>query len=474
VALPRVLRTATFRLALLYAVLFGISAVVLFTTLYWSMTGYATQQIRVAIKAEVASLVDNARNQGIGHLAQTIKQRLGGPDQHSSYYLLLDATGQQIAGNIPTMTPIAGWREFGAPESDGGDEGEEDENRTILGFGLLLPRGGFLLVGHDTEQLRELRELIIRAFSWAGGVTVGLALLGGATLSLGFLRRLEAFNRTSGRIIEGNLTERVPVRGSDDEFDRLARNINRMLDQIQELIEGLRQVSNDIAHDLRTPLAHLRRGIETARRKARSVTEYKEAFDQAIAETDEILATFGALLRIAQIEAGTKRAGFATVDLSAVFDTIVETYTAVAEDHGQTLSSRIAPGVTIRGDRELLTQLLANLVDNAIRHTPAGTMVEVLLGVDQYRPIGVVADTGPGVPAEAREKIFRRFYRLDRSRTTTGSGLGLSLVAAVAELHGIAITLADNAPGLRVALDFTPKPFARPQRSSGRRQENGR
>lgn len=459
-ALPRVLRTATFRLALLYAVLFGVSAVVLFATVYWSMTGYATQQIRVAVEVEVASLVDNARNEGIEHLAQIIEERLSGPERRSSYYLLLDATGQQIAGNIPTVAPTAGWREFGAPESDAGNEGEEDEDRTILGFGLPLPQGGFLLVGHDTEPLRELRELIIRAFAWAGGVTVGLALFGGATLSLGFLRRIEAFNRTSGRIIEGDLTERVPMRGSDDEFDRLARNINRMLDRIQELMEGLRQVSNDIAHDLRTPLAHLRQGIETARRQARSVAEYEEAFDQAITETDGILATFGALLRIAQIEAGTRRAGFATVDLSAVFDTIVETYTAVAEDHGQTLSGRIAPGVTIRGDRELLTQLLANLIDNAIRHTPAGTMIEVLLDVDQDRPVGVVADTGPGVPADAREKVFRRFYRLDRSRTTTGSGLGLSLVAAVAELHGIAITLADNAPGLRVALDFAPKPLA--------------
>jgi signal transduction histidine kinase len=460
VALPRVLRTATFRLALLYAVLFGVSAVVLFATVYWSMTGYATQQIRVAVEVEVASLVDNARNKGIEHLAQIIEERLSGPERRSSYYLLLDATGQQIAGNIPTVAPTAGWREFGAAESDGGDEGKEDEDHTILGFGLPLPQGGFLLVGHDTEPLRELRELIIRAFAWAGGVTVGLALFGGATLSLGFLRRIEAFNRTSGRIIEGDLTERVPMRGSDDEFDRLARNINRMLDRIQELMEGLRQVSSDIAHDLRTPLAHLRQGIETARRQARSVAEYEEAFDQAITETDGILATFGALLRIAQIEAGTRRAGFATVDLSAVFDTIVETYTAVAEDHGQTLSGRIAPGVTIRGDRELLTQLLANLIDNAIRHTPAGTMIEVLLDVDQDRPVGVVADTGPGVPADAREKVFRRFYRLDRSRTTTGSGLGLSLVAAVAELHGIAITLADNAPGLRVALDFAPKPLA--------------
>lgn len=459
-ALPRVLRTATFRLALLYAVLFGVSAVVLFATVYWSMTGYATQQIRVAVEVEVASLVDNARNEGIEHLAQIIEERLSGPERRSSYYLLLDATGQQIAGNIPTVAPTAGWREFGAAESDGGDEGKEDEDHTILGFGLPLPQGGFLLVGHDTEPLRELRELIIRAFAWAGGVTVGLALFGGATLSLGFLRRIEAFNRTSGRIIEGDLTERVPMRGSDDEFDRLARNINRMLDRIQELMEGLRQVSSDIAHDLRTPLAHLRQGIETARRQARSVAEYEEAFDQAITETDGILATFGALLRIAQIEAGTRRAGFATVDLSAVFDTIVETYTAVAEDHGQTLSGRIAPGVTIRGDRELLTQLLANLIDNAIRHTPAGTMIEVLLDVDQDRPVGVVADTGPGVPADAREKVFRRFYRLDRSRTTTGSGLGLSLVAAVAELHGIAITLADNAPGLRVALDFAPKPLA--------------
>jgi signal transduction histidine kinase len=229
-----------------------------------------------------------------------------------------------------------------------------------------------------------------------------------------------------------------------------------MLDRIQMLMDGLRQVSNDIAHDLRTPLTRLRQRLELARAKATTVADYQAAVDQALAETDEILDTFGALLRIAQIEAGTRRSAFTEVDLSGVLQTIVETYAAVAEDHQHGLASRIAEGVTVQGDRQLLTQMIANLVENALRHTPTGTRIEIELAEPSSAPVCVIRDNGPGIPEPERQKVFRRFYRLDSSRATPGSGLGLSLVAAVAELHRIAIEVGDNRPGLQVTLRFPP------------------
>jgi signal transduction histidine kinase len=226
---------------------------------------------------------------------------------------------------------------------------------------------------------------------------------------------------------------------------------------VQALMESLRHVSNDIAHDLRTPLGRLRQRLEDARLRARSLEDYETAVDRAIADTDAILATFSALLRIAQIESGTRKASFSAVDLSGVFRSIADAYGAVAEDRGQILTAAVTPGVDVRGDRELLMQMLANLVENAIRHTPEGARIGIGLERGADGPVGIVSDTGPGIPPEARDKVFQRFYRLDRSRSTAGNGLGLSLVAAVAETHGIAITLADNQPGLEVRLRFPPK-----------------
>jgi signal transduction histidine kinase len=310
------------------------------------------------------------------------------------------------------------------------------------------------LVGEETDRIGEVEEAIVRAFGWAFGVTVVLGAMGGGVLSLGFLRRVDAINRTSRAIIEGRLAERVRTRGTGDELDRLALNLNEMLDRVQALMESLRQVSSDIAHDLRTPLSHLRQRLEGARSKARRIEDYETVVDQAISDTDAILATFAALLRIAQIEAGTRKAAFSTVDLSRIFQSITDAYGAVAEDRGQRLAVAIEPGLSVRGDRELLTQMLANLVENAIRHTPEGTRIQLALEQSPTGPVGIIADDGPGIPAEARDKVFRRFFRLERSRSTAGSGLGLSLVAAVADIHVIAITLADNEPGLKAVLDF--------------------
>lgn len=453
----RIFRTTGFRLAALYAGLFGLSVLVLFGVIYWITTDALRQQLVASIQGEVAALVEDHRSGGLSHAANAIEKRLASDLHEDFFYLLLDPTGQKVAGNLPRLSPRNGWQKLPAEwehDEDTDDDAEDRDDYRLLAFGTKLADGSFILVGEDTHRIGKVEEAIIKAFGWAFGVTVVLGAMGGGILSLGFLRRVDAINRTSRAIIEGRLAERVPTRGTDDELDRLALNLNEMLDRVQALLESLRQVSSDIAHDLRTPLSHLRQRLEGARSKARRIEDYETVVDQAISDTDAILATFAALLRIAQIEAGTRKAAFSTVDLSRIFQSITDAYGAVAEDRGQRLAVAIEPGLSVRGDRELLTQMLANLVENAIRHTPEGTRIQLALEQSPTGPVGIVADDGPGIPAEARDKVFRRFFRLERSRSTAGSGLGLSLVAAVADIHGIAITLADNEPGLKAVLDF--------------------
>ena len=263
-------------------------------------------------------------------------------------------------------------------------------------------------------------------------------------------------NAITRRIMEGDLGQRVPTRGTGDEFDRLASNTNDMLDRIQLLMEGLRQVSNDIAHDLRTPLTHLRQRLEATRTGPRIVEAYETAVDAASADVDTILRIFASLLRIAQVEAGTRRSGFTDLDLSEVFAAIAEAYGPVAEDAGQVLMAEIAPGLRTRGDRDLLTQMLANLVENAIRHAGTGARINVSLRCDGSGLRGSVSDTGPGIPDAQRDRVFGRFVRLDAFRPGEGHGLGLALVKAVADLHGIIIEFADNGPGLRATLRIPP------------------
>jgi signal transduction histidine kinase len=268
------------------------------------------------------------------------------------------------------------------------------------------------------------------------------------------LRRVDAVNRTARAIMDGDLSQRIPVVGPRDELGGLAEGLNRMLARIEELMESLRHVSSDIAHDLRTPLGRMRQRLETCRMKTRSKAEYEAAIEAAIEDADGILKTFEAMLRIAQIEAGARRARFSPVNLSEVADNVAEAFGAVAEDEGKRLVATVEAGVAVTGDRELLTQMLANLTENALRHTPAGTRVDLCLERVNGEIRLTVSDTGPGIPPEERERVFRRFYQLDESRSTPGSGLGLSLVAAVAKLHNTTVLLEDNNPGLRVSVTF--------------------
>jgi signal transduction histidine kinase len=263
---------------------------------------------------------------------------------------------------------------------------------------------------------------------------------------------VDAISRTAEAIIEGDLTQRIPLQGTKDDLDRLAETLNRMLDRTNKLLESVRQASNNIAHDLRTPLSRLGQRLEEARMRSLSPEDHRRALDAAKTEVDALLDTFAALLRIAEVEAGAQRAAFHPVDLSAVVLTVTEAFTPSAEEAGYTLTAAVAHGIVVYGDRELLTQMLVNLVENALRHTPPGTHVRLSLRDGSGRVMLTVEDNGPGVPETERELILRRFHRLDQSRSTPGSGLGLSLVVAVAELHRGELHLADAGPGLRVSV----------------------
>jgi len=453
VILSRFARTATFRLALVYAVIFGISSLLLFGFLYWRISVYGLEQLRGAIDLEMSVLIEEGRRSGIERLREEVDRLGGSAESRSNYYLLQDPGGRAVAGNLPGMTPRSGLFEF-TIVSPATTTIRSGSGGLSLFRGSVLADGHFLAIGRTLSELDDLNRLVLRALLAAVLVTAVLALSGGLLLGRGVLHRIDTIAQTSAQIVDGQMDVRVPVLGTGDELDRLASNLNLMLDRIQQLMEGVRQVSNDIAHDLRTPLARLRQRLERLSLGGTG-TAGREELEAALAEIDGILATFSALLRIAQIESGSRRSGFRTVDLSELFGRLAEAYAPVAEDRGQQFSAALEPGVTHIGDRELLTQMVANLVENAIRHAPEGAAVAMRLRRGEGgRPEAEIADNGPGIPKAETANVFRRFYRLERNRTTTGNGLGLPLVAAVAELHGIRLELGDNHPGLIVTLRF--------------------
>jgi signal transduction histidine kinase len=455
VRLPDLFHSTAFRTGLAYAALFGLSAVVLFGIMYWQTAGDMERQLRDVTHADMRALTAVFDDGGLPGLRRAIEERVAGTHGRAGWYLLLDARGNRLAGNLPALTARSGWREVHLPET-GTESGEHEhgEGRTVLGEGRRLEAGGFLFVGQDADQLAETRELWTYALLWGIGATLLLAAAGGALMGAAALRRVEAINRVTGAIVQGDLDRRIPRRGSNDEFDVLATHLNEMLARIQQLMEGMRQVSSDIAHDLRTPLGRLRQTLEKTRREATTVAQYQAAVDHAIGQTDQILETFAALLRIAQIESGSRRARFTDVDLSAALETVVDAYAPVAEDSGHTLQASIPPDIHVQGDRELLVQAVANLVENALRHTQATSRIEVALEALPDAVVLTVADNGPGIPEDLLGKVTQRFYRLEASRSTPGSGLGLSLVAAVAALHHVPLQLSDNRPGLRATLRF--------------------
>jgi len=451
--LPRLLRrTTSFRLAALYVAMFAVSALVLGVAVFLAARSALEQQMAARSEAETAFLHEEFRTGGLDHLLLVVRAR--GRGASALDYLLQDRNGAHLAGELPVATALRpGWTTIDVPEASE-DNGRPERVRALvsdLGGGLLLA------VGDDLSRITEVEEAVATAFLWTVGLAAVLGVGGGVLLSRAFLARVDAIARTAEAIIEGDLARRVPVRGTGDDLDRLAGTLNRMLDRIGALMDSLRQVSSDVAHDLRTPLSRLHQRLEDARTHARLAAEYEAAIDGAVREAEGLLETFSALLRIAQVEGASPRAGFREVDLSAVTEAVADAYRPDAEEAGHRLTAEIAPGIVIHGDQELLTQAIANLVENALRHTPAGTHISVNLSQDCAAGTCLsVADDGPGVEAEDLPRLVHRFYRGERSRTTPGSGLGLSLVAAVAELHRAALRLDRRVPGLRAMLCFPP------------------
>ena len=442
----RLFRTSSFRLALLYAGLLTASVLVLFGVTYWFATNYATQDEDNEIGVEFASIQDEAQLSGQARLPAIIDNHLRLRKDVRAIYLLQDSAGQKIIGNVPAMEPVIGTATLRMRV--------DDRLRQVRARGYRLANGDYLLIGQDTRTLRDMKALIVRAFGVGLLVTLLLALLGGVIVSTTMLKRIDAVSRTARAIVEGDMSQRVPVRGTDDEFDELAASVNAMLNRIDDLMRSMRQVSNDVAHDLRTPLTRLRQRLEHARRRAQTTEELHEALGHSIAQVDSILETFGALLRIAQIEAGGRASEKSAINVSRLLTAIVDDFAPAAEDQGQTLVAEIDKGLSISGDPELLTQMVVNLVDNAIRHSPPGARICI-----EAKAVGdslelAVVDNGPGIPPRERENVLRPFYRLEASRTTEGSGLGLSLVAAIAKRHDAKLSLGDNSPGLRVAVLF--------------------
>ena len=441
----RLLRTSSFRLTLLYAAITGASFLILFAVVFVSSARFMERQIDATVATELAEVQGDARDGHSGSLADIVADL--GARTSGYFYLLQDRDGKVVAGNLPALDPQPGVREWSGPLRRGGGTAQG-----IRGRGEVLDDGRYLFVGVSNFQLHEMEEMLRRAFLLGGLLALLVALAGGALTSLGVLRRIESVSRTSRDIVRGDLSRRIPVTGGGDEFDHLAVSLNTMLDRIQALMDGLRQVSTDIAHDLRTPLTRLRQRIELAQRRGGDAAAQREVLEATLHELDGILETFGALLRIAQIESGARKAGFAAVDLAEVLRTVAEVYQSALEEKGQVLHCDIPQALPVRGDRELLTQMFANLLENASRHSPPGSRIGIGVREADARLEVAVSDSGPGIPAELRGKVLQRFYRLESSRTTPGNGLGLSLAAAVAALHDSTLELLDNAPGLRVVV----------------------
>jgi signal transduction histidine kinase len=447
----RLLKSATFRLALLYMLLFGGSVALLLGFLYWATVGVLSEQVDETIQADIKGLAEQYKQRGARGIAATIDERVRKDPGGRTVYLLTDPTRRPLVGNLsgwPTATPDDdGWIAFELLDRDTAD-GRPHLARARR---FVLQGGLNLLVGREVRELERTRHMIINAMIWGIAITLALALAGGIAMSRGTARRIEAINQTSRDIMSGDLDRRIPAGGTNDEFDQLAGNLNTMLDRIQGLMEGLRHVSDNIAHDLRTPLTRLRGRLEDLDDRALSASERSRRIDAAVAEADALLSMFNALLRITQIEAGGRRDNFAAVDLAELLNDVAELYEPVAQEKGLSFSAHCEAASSVTGDRDLLFQAVANLADNAIKYTPAGGSVTLHTSGKSV----TVSDTGPGVPEEAREDVFRRFHRLEKSRSQPGSGLGLSLVKAVAQLHGGTVRLEDNRPGLKAELTIS-------------------
>ena len=434
--LLKLLNSTTFRMALIYMIFFAASVFALLIFIYWSTTSFMARQSDETVAAEIIGITEQLRSGGVRQLIQVIQRRSRAAED--SLYLLVQADGTYVAGNIGEWPDAEkdkeDWIEFEFERlMDEGPEIHMARARVFEIQGTLK-----LLVGRDIQSRLQIQYMIRNSLLWAMVIMSVLGLGGGGFLARHMMGRLDVINRTSRRIVAGDLTRRIPLRGSGDEIDQLAENLNDMLTQIERLMMGMKQVTDNIAHDLRSPLNRMRNRIEVTLLEEDRQGAYESALRHTIEEADGVIKTFNALLSIAQVEAGALRDEMKDLNLAALAFDVAELYEPVAEDKNIAFSTDIEGPVNIRGNRELLSQSLANLLDNAIKYAPEGGAVSLALSdvegnKDQIQL--VVTDTGPGIPEVDYARVAERFVRLEDSRSEKGSGLGLSLVSAVARIH---------------------------------------
>lgn len=448
----RLVRTHAFRLAGLYFAVFVLSVLGVLFFVYWTTADFVERQTETTLDAEISGLAEQYAQRGLSGLVQIVSARSAGDRGDGMLYLVATPDGRPLAGNI------SGWP-AGAPGSAGSLSFQievpvkgRDEPHPARAKLFEIPDGYRLLVGRDISDAAAFRDRIKTTLIWSGLLALALGLAGGSVMSRNMLRRVEEVNRTAERVMAGNLSDRVPRLGTGDEFDQLAANLNGMLDQIERLMAGMREVTDNVAHDLKTPLARLRARLELALLAPGDRAAQTEAIRTAIDEADRMLTTFNALLSIAEAEAGAGPDSAEPLDLGVLAGAVAELYEPVAEEKGFAMRLERSPGIVIRADHHLLSQALANLLDNALKYADREIVISV--SRENGRAVLEVRDRGPGIPERERETVFDRFVRLEPSRSTPGNGLGLSLVRAVAHRHNATVALADNRPGLRVRLEF--------------------
>jgi signal transduction histidine kinase len=435
---------------------FAGSVLLLLGFIYWSTVAFIANQTNASIKTEITWLAELYREQGMESLVSMVAERSRGDDRSDSLYAVSGPGKKILAGNL-----------LGLPEADQGKDGwinfsygdfrAEDRVLQVRGRSLRLTDDYYLFVGRDIRENIALQQVIVHALLWGLAIMIALGLFGGVIMSRRVLRHIEHINQATREIMAGDLSRRIPVNGSADDFDQLATNLNAMLDEIARLMAGIRHVSNNIAHDLRTPLTRLRNQLEALGEGLGNDSPHSQQVERSIADADRLLSTFSGLLRIARIEAGGLKENIKMVNLASLIQDAVELYEAVAEVKQIQVSTEVNDVVSVLGDRDMLFQAVANLLDNAIKYTQQGGKVVLKVALTEQQAEIEVADNGPGIPAFEYDKVVQRFYRLDQSRNTAGNGLGLSLVEAVVKTHQASLIFSDNEPGLRVTIRFKPQ-----------------
>jgi signal transduction histidine kinase len=455
-------RTTTVRLTAIFILLFVIFSILLLTFLAYQSSIQIQQQQTHAIDREVEALRNIDSRQGVRGIVFALARLASQPGP--GLYYLGDNSGLQIVGNIDSIPQNVLESEgvfsfdYNGPGFDEQDVNAEGREGYAVVRSLVLDSGLRLVVGRDVIERRGFTAIVFQGFFYAVIGILVFSVLAGVITSRRVLKRIDAINATSAKIMSGNLSERIPVTKANDEFDTLATSLNAMLDRIEGLMQGLKEVTDNVAHDLKTPLTRLRTKAEAALRESAGGETQRQALETTISESDKLIKTFNALLMIARAEAGAPSGAFADVDVSAVAADVAELYEPAAEEQGLAFETAIAPDVRLRANRELIGQAIVNLIENALKYFEpaegrAGT-IRIAVRSAGGRVLIEVADNGPGIPAEDRARVVERFVRLEKSRTEPGSGLGLSLVNAVARLHKGEFRIEDNAPGVRAVIDL--------------------